>query len=346
MEQRRVTGKSTSGNTTTEASRPRDFHSQMRRFFKGLHHPVARGAQNSNDSLCERKEPFSFSTYRAVANAMLQSDRKQYVFGHAFLLTSWNLMCRAKPTESIRRGHLSWRENAMTVTFAHMKNDQDGSRPRDPRHLYANPDYGRSMPNAWFGIFLLYWGFHRTVKPPRRKSVHAIPESTERRQRKRSVRIRHEKDQQLTFVAVRRQVRRQHLPIFEPDGLFEECKTSRYVADIPFDSPNFVILPPFFTTQNYEKLELQQRIKSAVDSVFPGAPPNLRWICQFGLGSLLYHKVFLHTTLPPTQLLSATPLFNSRNEAQFESGYAGISTVEISKRTTTLLLLVSLHTST
>eukprot|EP00644_Phytophthora_capsici_P007803 jgi/Phyca11/126113/e_gw1.61.106.1 len=73
----------------------------MRRFFKGLHHTVARFAQNSNTSLCEGKEPFSFSMYRALAKAMLQSTRKQDVFGHAFLLASWNLMCRAKSTESI-----------------------------------------------------------------------------------------------------------------------------------------------------------------------------------------------------------------------------------------------------
>jgi hypothetical protein len=53
MEQRGVIGKSTFGNvrsalvyvyTSTELDRLRDFHSQMRRFLKGLHHTVTRVA--------------------------------------------------------------------------------------------------------------------------------------------------------------------------------------------------------------------------------------------------------------------------------------------------------------
>ncbi|OWZ04233.1 hypothetical protein PHMEG_00023897 [Phytophthora megakarya] len=54
MERRGVTGKSTFGNvrsaiaylfTLTETLRPHDFDSLMKR-FKGLHHSVARAAQN------------------------------------------------------------------------------------------------------------------------------------------------------------------------------------------------------------------------------------------------------------------------------------------------------------
>ncbi|EGZ30208.1 hypothetical protein PHYSODRAFT_381840, partial [Phytophthora sojae] len=132
MEQRGVTGKSTFGNvrsaivylyTQTESPRPHDFDPQMRRFFKVLHHTVTRVAQSSNERISEGKEPFSFSMYRSVAKAMLQSTRKQDAFGHTFLLVCWNLMCRAKSTESIRHAHLSWHEDSITITFAHMKND-------------------------------------------------------------------------------------------------------------------------------------------------------------------------------------------------------------------------------
>ena len=35
--------------------------------------------------------------------------------------------------------HMEWRGDAMCIYFAHMKNDQLGDRPRDPRHIYANP---------------------------------------------------------------------------------------------------------------------------------------------------------------------------------------------------------------
>ncbi|POM77362.1 Hypothetical protein PHPALM_5262 [Phytophthora palmivora] len=52
---------------------------------------------------------------------------------------SWNLMARAaNNTVSIYYKHLEWREDALCVYFAHMKNDRRGAQPRDPRHVYAN----------------------------------------------------------------------------------------------------------------------------------------------------------------------------------------------------------------
>ncbi|OWY98832.1 hypothetical protein PHMEG_00030295, partial [Phytophthora megakarya] len=48
-------------------------------------------------------------------------------------------MSRAANTVSSCYQHLEWREDALCVYFAHMKNDQRGVRPRDPRHVYANP---------------------------------------------------------------------------------------------------------------------------------------------------------------------------------------------------------------
>ncbi|EGZ22495.1 hypothetical protein PHYSODRAFT_494237 [Phytophthora sojae] len=53
-------------------------------------------------------------------------------------------------------------------------------------------------------------------------------------------------------------------------------------------------------------------------AVFPGVPASLRMICQFGLASMLFHKSFLQQSLPTNHLLFATPLFNTRNESQFE----------------------------
>ncbi|KAJ8535221.1 hypothetical protein ON010_g13518 [Phytophthora cinnamomi] len=34
---------------------------------------------------------------------------------------------------------MSWDGDALAILFGHMKNDQDGTRPRDARHVYANP---------------------------------------------------------------------------------------------------------------------------------------------------------------------------------------------------------------
>ncbi|KAJ8544432.1 hypothetical protein ON010_g11835 [Phytophthora cinnamomi] len=116
MEQRGIGGKSTFGNVrsalvylyaTTEHSRPHDFDRQMKRFFRGLHHTVARTAQRNNERLTEGKEPFSFSMYIEIAKAMLRLSKKKDVLGHSFLLICWNLMCRAKNATTIRHAHVS-----------------------------------------------------------------------------------------------------------------------------------------------------------------------------------------------------------------------------------------------
>ncbi|OWZ06239.1 hypothetical protein PHMEG_00021533 [Phytophthora megakarya] len=39
----------------------------------------------------------------------------------------------------IHHGHMEWSGYAFCIYFAHQKNDQEGSRPSDPRHIYANP---------------------------------------------------------------------------------------------------------------------------------------------------------------------------------------------------------------
>ena len=73
-------------------------------------------------------------------------------------------MCRAKNTESIRHAHLSWQEDSITITFAHVKNDQEGSRPRDPRHVYANPVVPEICPVLSLAIYFAVLGFAPTGK--------------------------------------------------------------------------------------------------------------------------------------------------------------------------------------
>eukprot|EP00644_Phytophthora_capsici_P007419 jgi/Phyca11/111881/e_gw1.21.330.1 len=85
------------------------------------------------------KDPMPLSLYKQVATAMLMSPSRDMVFARTFMVLSWNLMSRAANTASICYRHLEWREDALCVYFAHMKNDQRGCRPRDPRHVYSNP---------------------------------------------------------------------------------------------------------------------------------------------------------------------------------------------------------------
>jgi hypothetical protein len=34
---------------------------------------------------------------------------------------------------------MDWKEDALTIAMPHQKNDQAGEKPKDPKHVYANP---------------------------------------------------------------------------------------------------------------------------------------------------------------------------------------------------------------
>ncbi|ETI32697.1 hypothetical protein F443_20546 [Phytophthora nicotianae P1569] len=53
---------------------------------------------------------------------------------------------------------MEWGEDALRVFFAHMKNDQRGTRPRDPRHIYANPLMPAICPILAIGLYWLVYG--------------------------------------------------------------------------------------------------------------------------------------------------------------------------------------------
>ena len=68
---------------------------------------------------------------------------------------SWNLMCRISNSIDVHFSHIDWKEDALAIIFCHMKNDQQGERPRDPRHIYANPLIPEVCPVLSLGVYLL-----------------------------------------------------------------------------------------------------------------------------------------------------------------------------------------------
>jgi hypothetical protein len=61
--------------------------------------------------------------------------------------------------------HMEWKEDALCVYFAHQKNDQMGERPRDPRHIYANPLIPEICPILALGLYWLANDDFRDVAP-------------------------------------------------------------------------------------------------------------------------------------------------------------------------------------
>ncbi|KAL7572070.1 hypothetical protein ACA910_001717 [Epithemia clementina (nom. ined.)] len=87
------------------------------------------------------KEPMSVELYRGLCKWFFDWGTMDGVFAHAFLVLSWNLMCRAKNTASIKMSDVRWINfDCFEIFFGHSKTDQLGDNAKYPRHLFANPN--------------------------------------------------------------------------------------------------------------------------------------------------------------------------------------------------------------
>ncbi|KAI9908212.1 hypothetical protein PsorP6_003466 [Peronosclerospora sorghi] len=102
---------------------------------------------------------------RRTAVAISGGDgRCKYIFARTFLILCWNLMSRAGNAFSVCFEHMEFSEDALKIYFAHMKNYQMGERPRDARHVYANPMVPDVCPILALGVYWLCFPFGRKQK--------------------------------------------------------------------------------------------------------------------------------------------------------------------------------------
>ncbi|ETN14375.1 hypothetical protein PPTG_07434 [Phytophthora nicotianae INRA-310] len=130
------------------------LESELTTYFKGLKHTLAKEASNGTGRIKTGKDPLMFDLYIFLCKKMLLLPGKDMAFSHAYMVIAWNLMCRSSNAFGIRHSHMEWRGDALQIYFAHMKNDQGGERPRDTRHIYANPLEPSICPIVALG---LYW---------------------------------------------------------------------------------------------------------------------------------------------------------------------------------------------
>lgn len=102
------------------------------------------------------KDPIPFDLLVWLADKMLQQDDfKEFSFARLFMLLQWNLMCRSANAEDVAYSHLEWKDDNLLIYFRMQKNDQDGTRSKDPRHVYANPFRPEICPILALGVWLL-----------------------------------------------------------------------------------------------------------------------------------------------------------------------------------------------
>eukprot|EP00644_Phytophthora_capsici_P013253 jgi/Phyca11/100578/e_gw1.5.1402.1 len=130
-----------------------EMEKDMRLYFKGLKREIAGAAARGEARAKTGKDPLSFELYGYLCGRLLQCTLKDMIFARTYIIVAWNLMCRSANAFGIRYAHIEWSGDALCVYFAHQKNDQEGDRPRDPRHIYANPKTG-DMPSACYSYVL------------------------------------------------------------------------------------------------------------------------------------------------------------------------------------------------
>jgi len=309
---------------------PREAHAPLQQFFKGLKRTlVSQSATSGAVKVQEGKEALQFTLYRYLNTSLLQSVERDAVFSHCYNVLSWNLMCRAGNTATIKYKHLKWMEDALGVYFAQMKNDQEGDRPKDARHVYANPIYPEVCPILALGLYFLIFGFD-----PAGRSLFSGT-SQYNRYLKQLHRLLEAESEELSDKGLKPSDLGTHStrkgaasyassgttscpPImaitlragwtmskvesayyrFEGAG---DQHVGRTVAGLPSGKADFAILPPYFRQRT-------DRIKQIIQNCFPNAPdpgtlsPE---VLEFCLASVVYHANTLR------QLNARHPVFQT-----------------------------------
>ena len=130
---------------------------EVKKFFQGVRREEQKDRNEGRRAKTPGKMPMSFTVFRILCQCILESDYTQHrdrFFVHCFLVLSWNLMCRGDNTAKIVVANIGWREDALTVTFYQSKSRQDGDRPVDPKHVYANPMMPEVCPVLALAMYL------------------------------------------------------------------------------------------------------------------------------------------------------------------------------------------------
>jgi hypothetical protein len=307
---------------------------ELKNHFKGLKRKAVIEISNGNGKIKVGKDAMQFSLYQVLGKELLKHHTNDFVFGHTFMVLCWNLMCRAGNVVSVCYSHLEWREDALCIYFAHMKNDQLGDRPRDPRHIYANPVLPHVCPVLSLGIYMMCF-------PPTTTRIFPGNDQYDRYRRvlARLLLLENTKNELVSrgmdATDIGTHSTRKGAATYCSSGT-TACPSSaaihlragwamggvqdtylryesagdmhvgRTVCGLPTNSTDFAILPPFF-------IERGVLLESSITACFPGLPQNARRIGEFTLASVVYHTPYLKNTLPKRHPVFTTRLFCEPN---------------------------------
>ena len=304
--------------------------------FKGLKRTIAASTATGVEKIKVGKDPLSFEFFQFLCEELLRGDKREMIFARTYMIIAWNLMCRASNAFNIRHEHMEWTNDSLCIYFAHMKNDQSGERPRDPRRVYANPILPAICPILALGIYwasfefdqssnLLFPGDNQYDRFRKGLAIllntpNIVAELTSRGINGNDLGTHSLRKGAATFCASGSTacpsstavhlragwslggVQNTYLRYEAAGDMF----VGRTVCGLPIDSHEFSILPPHFASRT-------DTISQAIRVMFPNAPPSFDFILEFALASLVYHADYLKSSLSSTHPLFLTPLFSSQN---------------------------------
>ncbi|KAE9052354.1 hypothetical protein PR001_g597 [Phytophthora rubi] len=300
---------------------PDEYGEGMKTLLSGIKRLQVETEQTA-DVRSSGKRALTYSMYEKLCSTML--GRNDGGFAHLFLTTQWNLMCRSKSVETLRTSRLLSAEDSIGCVLHKAKTNQEGSGPKDPRHMYANPD---APATCWVTALAVYLACN-----PRQKPGALFPGSNQKLRFEKALAEALKSDDNAKSYGTHSI--RKGVASYACSGstggpsivsVCLRCGWSlggvqdryfryesagdqflgRVIAGLPLNKARFAALPPHFSSPVSSTVEVD------VARVFPGLvdADELRPILHLCLASLVYHGDYLLENLAPSHALLSTYLF-------------------------------------
>ena len=313
----------------------KQLEGEIANHFKGLKRTIAAEIQNGNGVIKEGKDELQFSMYKFLALMMLKhsGDNKEFIFAHCFMILCWNLMCRSSNVIKVCFAHMEWRDDALCIYFNQTKSDQEGEKPKNPRHVYANPITPAVCPILSIALYMLCFPI---LSRNQRKLFPGVEQYDHYRKAFQKLLQFNEVEAELVRSGVKADdlgthSKRKGSGTYASSGS-TACPSSvaihirmdwsmgnvpdrylryeaagdqhvgRTVSGLPPNSYMFSILPPFIEQPIPNMIEI-------ITACFPNIPPNCYKFAEFCLASVAYHEQFLRDTLSSDHTLFNSPFF-------------------------------------
>jgi hypothetical protein len=318
------------------------WDADLRQFRRGARRQQAFHLMQTGGDLEEGVFPFPLEFYKILMRRIMSlvgttsgphRNGCHFIDAHLFFSLTWNLICRGQSTATIGLQHLDWEDDALTIKFAHQKNDQEGQR-RDPRHVFANPGEPAICPILSLGLFFACGGLEaldsrrallfESADPKNRygKLLQQLlwedcvvrEEATKNGWTKGDIGLHSFRKGASTYCCnggpacppIAATILRAGWKFDGVQGRYirfesaGDCYLGRFVAGLPQGHPLFASSPPYFMPGSADE---EQLVDSCVRDTFPSAPHRLFKVLRFCLASIVYHQAWIRTHSPQHPVL-------------------------------------------